>query len=131
MKQIEKRLWIYMLELIAFCGILLFGIFYGSQYPDLIFWGFMVLFAIIIAIELTPTKKDVVILLVRMVALTILGTPVDKLVHYLFGVDSIPRLFLSLVLMAPIYLPLFAHLCKMGQKAVQRMERELANRKDN
>lgn len=130
-KQIEKRFWVYILEMAAFCVILLFGIFYGSQHPNLFFLGLMGLFAIIIAIELVPTKKDVIILLVGMAILAIWGTLVDKLVNYLFGRDSILGFLLSLVLMAPIYFPLFSHLCKMGQKAVQWMKQELANRKDN
>lgn len=131
MKQIEKRVWIFMLELVAFCAILLFGIFYGHQYPDLFFWGFMVLFVIIIATGLAPTKKDVVILLVGMAILAIWGTLVDKLVNYLFGEHSLLCFIASLVLMAPVYFPLFFHFCKICQKAVQRLKRELPERKNN
>ena len=130
-KQIEKRFWVYILEMAAFSAILLFDIFYGSQHPNLFLWGLMGLFAIIIAIELVPTKKDVVILLVGMAALAIWGTLVDKLVNYLFGEHFLLCFIASLVLMAPVYFPLFFHFCRICQKAAQRMKRELSEHKNN
>lgn len=131
MKQIEKRFWIYILECTAFCAILLFGIFYGSQYPNLFFWGFMGISAVIVVIELTPTKKDVIILLAGIAALSIAGHWVDKLVNFFFGTNSFIGFLVSLVLLSPIYFPLWNHFCKMCQTAAWKMKQEDLKGKNN
>lgn len=130
-KQIEKRFWIYILECMALCAILLFGIFYGPQYPNLFFWGFMGIFAVIVAIELTPTKKETIILLVGMAVSAIVGTLVNKLVVFLLGEDSLLGFILSLILLAPIYFPLAGYFYKICQKAVRKMKQEELKNKNN
>jgi len=115
----------------AFCAILLFGMFYGSQYPNLFFWGLMGILAIIIAVRLAPTKKDTIILLVGMAVLSIAGHWVDKLVNFFFGTNSFIGFLVSLVLLSPIYFPLWNHFCKMRQTVAWKMKLEDLKDKNN
>lgn len=130
-KQIEKRFLLYILWCTAFCAILLFGMFYGSQYPNLFFWGLMGILTIFISIGLTPTKKDAIILLVGMVVLSIAGHWVDQLVNFFFGTNSFIGFLVSLVLLSPIYFPLWNHLCKMCQIAAWKMKQADLKDKNN
>lgn len=124
MKKIEKRLLIYMIEMVAFCAIMIFGIVFGPKNPQIFGCGILALFAIIIAIEITPTLKDTIILVIGMIVLAIAGTGVDKLVFHFFGKDTGIGFIVSCVLLAPFYFPLAGHFFKMCKKKAKQMKKE-------
>ena len=123
-KKTEKRLLIYMIEMVAFCAIMIFGIVYGPQHPQIFFWGVLAVFATVIAIEIAPTLKDTIILVIGMIVLATAGTGVDKLVSHFFGKDTLIGFIVSCVLLAPFYFPLAGHFLKMCKKMVKRMKKE-------
>ena len=123
-KKTEKRLLIYMIEMVAFCAIMIFGIVYGSQHPQIFFWGLLAVAAIVIAIEIVPTLKDTIILIIGAIILSTAGAGIDKLVSHFFGNDTLIGFIVSCVLLSPFYFPLFGHFLKMCKKMVKRMKKE-------
>lgn len=124
-KKTEKRFLIYMIEMVAFCAIMIFGIFFGHRHPQVFFWGIIAIFATIVAIEIAPTWKDTILLVIGMIVLAVAGTAIDKLVDHFLGGHRIIGFIVSCVLLAPFYFPLFKHFCNMCKKAVIRMKQEL------
>ncbi len=123
----EKRVLIYIMEMGVFCSIMVFGIFYGPQYPQIFFWSIMAAFAAIIAIEIAPTLKDAIILIVGMIVLAIATEMVDKLVNHFFD-NTFIKFVMNGVLLAPFYIPVANHFRKMCKKAEIRMKKEEADR---
>lgn len=118
-----------MIEMVTFCAIMIFGVIYGHQHPQIFFWGVMTVFVVIIAIEIVPTLKDIIILVVGMIVLAIAGTGVDKLVSHFFGRDTLIGFVVSCILLAPFYFPVAGHFLNMCKKMVKRMkEKELESK---
>lgn len=127
-KKAEKRFLIYMIEMVVFCAIMIFGIFFGHRYPQIFFWGIIVVFATVVTIEIAPTWKDTMLLVIGMIVLAVVITAIDKLVDQFLGEHRIIGFIVSCVLLAPFYFPLFNHFCNMCKKAAIRMKQELTEK---
>lgn len=123
MKKNEIRFIVYLLEMIAFGGILLFGIFCGHEHPQMFFWGIMAMFAISVASYISPSLKDTVILIVGMIILATAATLIDKIVCHFFG-NSFLAFIVQMALLAPFYIPLARHYLNMCKKAIIRWKQE-------
>ena len=58
MEKIEKRILVYLLEIVAYCAIILFGFFYGAQHPEIFFWGLMATLAVILINEVAQLLRN-------------------------------------------------------------------------
>lgn len=123
-KKTEKRLLIYMIEMVAFCTIMIFCIVYGPQHPQIFFWGVLAVFTTVIAIEIAPTLKDTIILVIGMIVLATAGAGVDKLVSHFFGNDTLIGFIVSCLLLAPFYFQLAGHFLRMCKKMVKRTKKK-------
>lgn len=130
-RKIQKRFLFLILAMVAFCAIMLFGIFRGDQHPQIFFWSLMAFFAAVIVIIITPTMKDAAILIVGMLILAAAGQGVDMLLDYLHMKDTLLGFIISLVLLAPFYFPLFIHFMKMCRKSVIRMKQEYQTKSES
>lgn len=124
MEKTKKRLLIYMIEMVAFCAVMIFGIIYGPQHPQIFFWGILAVFATVVAIEIAPTLKDTIILVIGIIVLATLGAGVNKLVSHLFGKDTLMGCIVSCVLLAPFYFSLSSYFLKMCKEMVKRIKKD-------
>lgn len=124
MQKNERRLLIFMIEMAIFSAIMIFSIVNRFQHPQILFWGILVAFAAIIAIEIAPTLKDTVILVIGMIILAIAGTVVDKFVSYFFGSDTLIGFIVTCIALAPFYFPLAGHFVNLCKKRVRLMKKE-------
>ena len=118
----EKRLLIYMIEMVAFCTIMIFCIAKGPQHPNIFFLGVLAILAIVVAIEIAPTLKDTIILVIGMIVLATAGVGVDKLVSHFFGEYTLIGFIANCILLAPFYFPLSRHFWKMCKKMLNKMK---------
>lgn len=81
-------------------------------------------FTTIIAIEIAPTLKDSIILVIGMIILAIAGAGIDKLVSHFFGNDTLVGSIVNCVFLAPFYFPLAGHFLKMCKKMQIKKQEE-------
>lgn len=112
-KNLKKQFLAFMLLMVGFTAVMIFGVIYGPQYPQLFFWGIMSIFAVVFGILVAPTIKDFVILIIGMVALAIVGTIANTVAKYFFSESSFGYFIMILLITAPAYIPLYNHLIKM------------------
>ena len=74
MNKIIKRLLIFILEMVAFCTIMILGIIYNSKIFAIGIWVFFVL---VICIEIPSTLKDIIILIVVILVFAIVGVGIQ------------------------------------------------------
>ena len=122
MKKTEKRLLIYLIEMVALCTIMIFGVAYGHQYPQIFFWVGLTVFAAIITIEVAPTLKETITIVIGIIVLATIGAIVDKLVSFFFGNDTIIGSIVSCVLLAPFYISLAGYFLKMCKKMLKHVK---------
>lgn len=113
----DKRSLIFVIEMGAFCTIMIFGIVFGPQYPQIFFWGVMAVFATVLATIVKPNCKDTIILVIGMIVLAIAGSIIEKIVSLFFGRDTIINFILCCICMAPLYCPLARHFINMVKKS--------------
>lgn len=130
-KTIEKRLLLFIIEMAIFCAIMFLGIVYKFQHPQIFGYGLLAGFAALIAIEIAPTLKDTIILVIGMIILAIAGTVVDKFVSSFFGRDTFTGFIVSGVALAPVYFSVFGHFVNMCKKRVSLMKKEKLESKCN
>ena len=58
MNKIRNNVYVYLGFLVAFCAVILFGIFLGPQYPSVFFWGIIVLALGSICLYFSPSLRD-------------------------------------------------------------------------
>jgi len=79
--------------MVAFCAILLFGLFLGPQYPTLFFFGILGLVVLVIGLYFRPNWKDTLNLVVRVIALCTIASLADAVPNNPFGWICIIALF--------------------------------------
>lgn len=115
MNKLKNSPFVYILAFGAYCACMLFGIFFGSNHPDIFFWSFVIVFVAIIAIYVTPSIKDSIILVGGMLLLAFVG----EIVHNLIPVhwNELLKLLIQCLVLSPVYLPLYKHFIKMVVKS--------------
>ena len=114
----KNRLLVFLVELISFCLVLLFGIFIAPYCPQLFFWSFVAGFLALIGIELAPTGKDFKILIGEIILLMVAGTIVTSLVSHLLEKHFVLYLIICAILLSPIFFPLMRHFYNMNMKRI-------------
>ena len=111
MNKLKSSPFVFVVSLVAFCGWLIFTIFFGYRYPNIVWWSFVVLFAAIVVVYVTPSTKQAVILLLGMIALAIVG----EIVHNLIPTNwnELLKFAIQCVVLYPIYMPLFGYFVKI------------------
>lgn len=113
MKFTDKQSVLCLIEMIAFCAVMLYGMIYGPKHPQIFFWSMMAVFASVVLTMIKPTLKDTIILIVGMIIMSIAGAGINKLVLYFSLKNTLPGFLLSLLLLAPFYFPVALHFVKM------------------
>ena len=114
-KNIKNSPIVLICSMLAFCGWMISFIFLGAKYPNAFFWSFVILFAVIIAVNVVPSKKDAAILVVGVIALSVWGNIVHNFIpeHW----NKLLKLIVEFIALAPIYYPLYIHNIKMILKS--------------
>ena len=78
MNKIRNNVYVYLGFLVAFCAVILFGIFLGPQYPSVFFWGIIVLALGSICLYFSPSLRDLLDLALRALALSFTASLLDS-----------------------------------------------------
>ena len=115
MNKFRNNPFVFIIALAAFCACLLYGILFGSEHPNIFFWSFVIVFAFVIIVFVTPTTKDAIILVAGMILLAIIGEIVNNLIpeHW----NEFVKFIVQAIALSPIYLPLYNHFIKMVIKS--------------
>ena len=110
----------------ALTGIMLFGILFGSEYPQMFFWGFMVVFVAMIVTIIIPKRKDFLIFIAEMAVLGIFIEFAKIITKRICVTYSWQDVILTMVIMALPFALVYNHFIKMirnsklGKKVAER-----------
>lgn len=120
MKRIKNSPFIFLLLMIAFSIIMMFGIFFGSKLPQIFFWGIIIILTAILVIYVAPTIKETILLVVGMIVFAIVVYLTDIFIQPLFGAHRILGDIACMICIAPIYFPLVSYFLKLCLKMIKR-----------
>lgn len=120
MKKIKNNPFIFLSLMIAFSIIMMFGIFFGHQFPQIFFGGIIIILTAILIIYLAPTIKEFILFVGGMILLAIAGYLTDRFIKPLFGAHTILGDIACMICIAPVYFPLFFYFLKLCLKMIKR-----------
>ena len=124
MKKISNNPSVFVAVMGLMAASMLYGVFRGPEHPQIFFWSVMGVWVLVMALYVFTTIKDMALFIVGIVALCIWGQICDKyILHHFSGWI---RLFIEMLLTAPIYVPTAKHFMKMAikRKKISETEKE-------